>query len=169
MADELAPAAPAPASSDGPGGPEVPDAFEGAVVTREVDLAAGADDVWSAVTDPELRSTWLDDDDAVARTVRVDESDPGRRLVWTWWQDPGRGGDDVGPSTVEIALRPLDGGGTRVVVTETLVLAVPRPTARAGATAEASAGVTSARASRAWDRRLLGLELMFTGVLASVR
>lgn len=123
-------------------------------VTREVDIDAAAEAVWSAVTDPDLRSAWLDDDDATERSVRVDEVDAGRRLVWTWW----RPDDEPGASTVEIALRPLDGGGTRVVVTETLAMPLPMAKAQAGASA-----------SLKWDRRLLGLELMFVGVLAGVR
>jgi uncharacterized protein YndB with AHSA1/START domain len=133
-------------------------------VTREVDIDAGAEDVWSAVTDPDLRAAWLDDDDASERSVRVDEVDAGRRLVWTWW----RPDDEPGASTVEIALRPLDGGGTRVVVTETLALPMPVAKARARASATASAAL-SASAGRRWDRRLLGLELVFVGVLAGVR
>jgi uncharacterized protein YndB with AHSA1/START domain len=129
-------------------------------VTRSVDIAAEADDVWAAVADPERRGDWLDDPDAAGRTVRLDEVDTGRRLVWTWW----RPGDEPDASTVEIALRPLDGGGTRVVVTETLAL--PLPTASASASASAGA---APQARLRWDRRLLGLELQFIGVLAGVR
>jgi uncharacterized protein YndB with AHSA1/START domain len=128
-------------------------------VTRSVDIAAGADDVWAAIADPERRGDWLDDPDAATRTVRVDEVDAGRRMVWTWWGP----GDEPDASTVEIALRPLDGGGTRVVVTETLALPLPR------ASASASAGAGRARAGLRWDHRLLGLELQFIGVLAGVR
>jgi uncharacterized protein YndB with AHSA1/START domain len=160
-----------------PDHPAAPDPIAEARVTRAVDIAAGADDVWSAVADPALRETWLDDPDAADRTVRVDEVDAGRRLVWTWWRSDG---DDPGASTVEIALRPLDGGGTRVVVTETLAVALPAavltpaPTARtsgASVRASATASVTArpVAAGRAWDRRLLGLELLFVGVLAAVR
>ena len=161
MADEL-PLSPVPSDA------ERPDAEGHARVTRSVDIAAGADAVWSAVADPDLRATWLDDPDALSRALRVDEVDAGRRLVWTWWHDgPGEaGGDGPGASTVEIALRPLDGGGTRVVVTETLAApapaVVPAPMAP-----KASAAVAARAAGRsAWDRRLLGLELLFVGVLA---
>lgn len=119
-------------------------------MTRSVDIDAATDDVWTAIADPERRRDWLDDPDAVARTVRVDEVDAGRRMVWTWWGP----GDEPDTATVEIALRPLDGGGTRVVVTETLALPLPR----------ASAAAAPARLR--WDRRLLGLELQFIGVLA---
>ena len=47
-------------------------------VTRSVDLDAGADEVWRAVTDPDERALWLDDPDAASRRVRVDEAAPGR-------------------------------------------------------------------------------------------
>ena len=155
MADELQ-QSPVPSDAAGP-----------ARVTRSVDIAAGADAVWSAVADPDLRGAWLDDPDARARAFRVDEVDAGRRLVWTWWRDGGAGGPGAaGASTVEIALRPLDGGGTRVVVTETLAVPVPA-TVPGPAAPQASAGVRARATARgAWDRRLLGLELMFVGVLA---
>lgn len=149
-------------------------ARDSATVTRSVDIAADGDDVWAAVADPGRRGDWLDDPDAAARTVRVDEVDAGRRLVWTWWGP----GDEPDASTVEIALRPLDGGGTRVVVTETLTLPLPTATATAAAIAVATATAGGPAATRApaqaaarlrWDHRLLGLELQFIGVLAGVR
>lgn len=119
-------------------------------VTRSVELAADADAVWEAVADPELRAAWLDDDDAAGRTVRVDEVDAGHRLVWTWWRADG---EDPDAARVEIALRPQVGGGTRVVVTETPLRAIP---ASASSPLSARAG-----GARRWDRRLLGLELLF--------
>jgi uncharacterized protein YndB with AHSA1/START domain len=135
-------------------------------VTRTVDLEAGADAVWEAIADPELRATWLDDDDAARRTMRVDEVDEvdevddetgevgeDRRLVWTWWRPDG---DDPGASTVEIAVSPLVGGGTRVVVTETPLWA--------SAPVQASATASMGR----WDFRLLGLELLFVAAGACV-
>jgi uncharacterized protein YndB with AHSA1/START domain len=115
-------------------------------VTRTVELDAGADDVWDAIADPELRAQWLDDEDAADRTVRVDEVDSGRRLVWTWWRPDG---DEPDASTVEIAITPRTDGGTRVVVTETPLWAAP-------ATITASAS-----SARRWDYRLIGLELLF--------
>jgi uncharacterized protein YndB with AHSA1/START domain len=130
-------------------------------VIRTVELDAGADAVWEAIADPELRATWLDDDDAAGRTVRVDEVDDGRRLVWTWWRPDG---DDPGAATVEIAVSPLVDGGTRVVVTETPLWAAP-----ATITASASPSVaTAASAVRRWDHRLLGLELLFVAAGACV-
>jgi uncharacterized protein YndB with AHSA1/START domain len=137
-------------------------------VTRSVDLDAGLDDVWRAVTDPGERALWLDDPDAVARRMRVDEADPGRRLVWTWWHP----GDEGDASTVAVTLAPLDGGGTRLVVTETLPA---RPTATMSA--RASAGAAGAAGTRLlalgrrdcpWGHRLLGLELLFVAARAGV-
>jgi uncharacterized protein YndB with AHSA1/START domain len=138
-------------------------------VTRSVDIAADRDDVWSAIADPERRADWLDDPDAGARTLCVEEAEAGHRLVWTWWRP-----DEPDASRVEIALRPLDGGGTRVVVTETLALPLPTMSASASLTASAVGAVAGSagprvRARLCWDRRLLGLELQFIGVLAGVR
>jgi uncharacterized protein YndB with AHSA1/START domain len=136
---------------------------DSATVTRSVDIAAGGEDVWRAIADPDRRGDWLDDPDAATRTVRVDEVDAGHRLVWTWW----RPGGEPDASTVEIALRPLDGGGTRVVVTETLTLPVPTATATVTETTTRARAQASARLR--WDHRLLGIELQFIGVLAGVR
>jgi uncharacterized protein YndB with AHSA1/START domain len=120
-------------------------------VTRSVDLEASPDDVWRAVADPDERARWLDDPDAVSRRVRVDEAAPGERLVWTWWR-PGEEGD---ASTVSVVLSPLDTGGTRVVVTESLPALAPVQ-ARAGADARATA-------VSLWAARLVGLELVLVG------
>jgi uncharacterized protein YndB with AHSA1/START domain len=142
---------------------EKPDASavtgSGRQVTRSVEVEADTDEVWSTVSDPELRSLWLDDDDARSRALRLDEVDDGRRLVWTWW----RPGDEPDASTVEIVLAPTV-GGTRVTVTET----------------QASAGVdlsrvpvrsasTGLRAGDRWTARLLGLELLFVAAGVLVR
>lgn len=148
-------------------------------VTRSVDLDDGVDDVWRAVADPGERSLWLDDPDATARHVRVDESRPGERLVWTWWHPD----DQDGASTVAVVLRPVDGGGTRVVVTETLPAPSPRGGGALGGAAFGGAASVRAASVRAgagrpvraradgsawarcagnrWDRRALGLELLF--------
>jgi uncharacterized protein YndB with AHSA1/START domain len=138
-------------------------------VTRSVDLDAGVDDVWRAVTDPAERSLWLDDPDAAARHLRVDESHPGERLVWTWWHP----GDQGGASTVAVELRPVAGGGTRVVVTETLPASPPRAGGPLGGAASVRTGAGGSPGARGlapawvrcagdrWDSRLLGLELLY--------
>lgn len=152
-----------------------------ATVTRTVDVDADVDAVWQALVDPDERRLWLDDPDATARRVRVDESRPGERLVWTWWHP----GDEGDASTVTVDLRPVTGGGTHVVVTEALPAIAPVlvPQARAAAdrlhAASHLAGpAPSARARRSpgrlrgarvrWDARLLGLELLFVAAAARV-
>jgi uncharacterized protein YndB with AHSA1/START domain len=125
-------------------------------VTRSVEVEAGTDDVWLAISDPERRALWLDDDDARARRLRIDEVEAGRRLVWTWWPaDDESGGTEggAGASTVEVVLAPTV-AGTRVTVTETAPIA-PR----------ATAGV---RSGSRWGYRLLGLELLFVAAGALV-
>lgn len=165
MAEDI----PAPPDSDDIAAPVGAAGAPAGVVTRTVEVGADPDDVWRAVTDPAERSLWLDDPDALARKVRVDESTPGHRLVWTWWHP----GDEGQASTVSVVLRPTDGGGTRVVVTESL--AAPTPpmiSARAGRTAPAELARRSRSwlrcATDRWDSRLLGLELLFVAARAGV-
>jgi uncharacterized protein YndB with AHSA1/START domain len=142
---------------------ETPDASavtdSGGRVTREVEVEAGTDEVWSALAEPELRALWLDDDDARSRELRLDEVDDGRRLVWTWWQPD----DEAAASTVEIVLAPT-AGGTRVTVTETLA-------ATRVDLAEASVrlGAATLRAGDLWSYRVLGLELLFVAAGVLVR
>jgi uncharacterized protein YndB with AHSA1/START domain len=144
-------------------------------VTRSVDLDADVDDVWRAVADPDERALWLDDPDARARRVRVDEvtevtaptgGDAARRMVWTWWHP----GDEGDASTVSVVVAPRTGGGTRVVVTERLVAPAP---ATLRASASASAGGFRSRAAVLWGHRMLGLELLFlasrAGLATAVR
>jgi uncharacterized protein YndB with AHSA1/START domain len=131
----------------------------GGRVTRSVEVEADTDDVWSTVSDPELRALWLDDDDARSRELRLDEVDDGRRLVWTWW----RPGDEPDASRVEIVLAPIV-GGTRVTVTETLA------SADVGlATASVRSAPAGLRAGDRWTARLLGLELLFVAAGVLVR
>jgi uncharacterized protein YndB with AHSA1/START domain len=120
-------------------------------VTRSVDIDAEADDVWRAVADPGERGRWLDDPDARSRAMRVDQLDvtaAERRLTWTWWQP----GDESGASTVSVVVAPREGGGTRVVITESLPA---QASASAGAGAGAGAGLRAL-----WSHRILGLELL---------
>jgi uncharacterized protein YndB with AHSA1/START domain len=131
----------------------------GGRVTRSVKVEADTDDVWSSLSDPELRALWLDDDDARSRELRLDAVDDGRRLVWTWW----RPGDEPGVSTVEIVLAPT-AGGTMVTVTETLA------SARVDlATSPVRSAPATPRAGDLWTARLLGLELLFVAAGVLVR
>ena len=138
-----------------------PSGGDGHTVTRAVDVEAGAAEVWSAISDPELRALWLDDDDARARELRLDEIDDGQRLVWTWW----RRDDEPRASRVEIVLAPTV-GGTRVVVTETLASA---SVGVAGTPARAGPAPVTLRAGDRWTYRLLGLELLLVAAGVLVR
>ena len=105
-------------------------------VTRSVDLDATAEDVWRALTDPALLADWLDGDveldvrpggggtitepDGVVLRAMVEEVVPTRRLALRWWPEDGGGP----ASTVRLDLEPT-GDGTRLVVTETLLVPVP--------------------------------------------
>jgi uncharacterized protein YndB with AHSA1/START domain len=122
-------------------------------ITRSVELEAMVDDVWEALTTPELLGGWLEGDvevdvrpggdgimvepDGAVRRMRIEEVDPARRLALQWWPEDGSGP----ASTVELDLHPMP-GGTRLVVTETLLGGHPM---RAMASA----------ASTRWDLRLL--------------
>ncbi len=167
MRDELPADRPAPADlAEG-----VPGGVPADQVTRSVVVGAGVDDVWRVVADPGERALWLDDPDAALRRVRIDESAPGHRLVWTWWH----AGDEGGASTVAVVLAPAEGGGTRVVVTETIP-AQPRPGPAAALSARAAPWATAVRRAPAWlrcaadrwDGRLLGLELRFVAARVPV-
>jgi uncharacterized protein YndB with AHSA1/START domain len=124
-------------------------------VTQCVDLDADLATVWQAVADPERRRQWLDDEDAQGRLVHVEHVDEGRLLSWTWW----RPGDEDGASRVDVQLTELDGGGTRVLVHERLLLP------GLGASVQARSGL---RAQNLWGARLFGLELLVAAAGALV-
>ncbi|HEX5367353.1 MAG TPA: SRPBCC domain-containing protein [Acidimicrobiales bacterium] len=113
-------------------------------IIRDVEVDAGTGEVWRVVSDPAERARWLDDPDARARRVRVDESRPGERLVWTWWHP----GDEEEASTVTVVLRPVV-GGTRVVVTEVRPAAVPVARASVGPPVGGGARCPGSRRCRA--------------------
>jgi uncharacterized protein YndB with AHSA1/START domain len=126
-------------------------------ITRSVDLDAPAADVWQALTEPELLGEWLDsvveldvrpggdgtvvDPHGGVRRARVEEVLPARRLALRWWPEDGSGP----ASTVELDLEATP-GGTRLVVTETVVAPSSGP-----ASASASASVAGSR----WGVRFL--------------
>lgn len=93
-------------------------------LTREITLPAGADEVWSSLTEP----AWLGDDASIdlrpdgevragERTGFVEEVDEPRRLVF-WWAAPGEDS-----TRVELELAD-DGAETRVRVVESRPLAL---------------------------------------------
>jgi uncharacterized protein YndB with AHSA1/START domain len=77
------------------------------MVARDITIPGEPDEVWDALTDPELLAEWLGDDGHAV----VEESDRAQRLVlWMWDEDePG--------SRVELKLVAVP-DGTRVIVTE---------------------------------------------------
>ena len=131
-------------------------------ITRSVELEAGVDDVWQAVTTPELLSGWLEGDvdvdvrpggDGVlvepggaVRRMRVDEVEPPRRLALQWWPEEG----SEPASTVQLDLQPTP-GGTRLVVTETRL---------------APTTVAASAAAGRWDLRFLLLGCSLVGAAA---
>ena len=96
-------------------------------VERSVELEAGTEEVWHALTDCEQLEGWLGDeveidlqpggcghvvdDEGVHREVLVTAVEPEHRLAWHWWAEGGE------LSSVEITLVPLT-TGTRVDVVE---------------------------------------------------
>ena len=87
-------------------------------VERETLVEASPDEVWEALTDPELLAEWLGEDGQAL----VEEAEPSERLVLWLYED-----DDPG-SRVELRLVAVP-DGTRVTVTEAPV----GPFAMAGA------------------------------------
>jgi uncharacterized protein YndB with AHSA1/START domain len=81
------------------------------MVARDIVLPVDPDTAWEALTDDDLRREWLGE--AAERETVVEESEPGERLVFWWWE-----GEEPG-SRVEVVLTPIV-GGTRVSVTESV-------------------------------------------------
>ncbi len=129
-----------------------------AVVSREVVLPAGVDDVWHALTDPGALGDWFGADvdldlqpggdaqfDAPGDRRRgvVEEVEPGRRLSFTWWpvgpDDDSRDPDRA--SRVGFTLEPVPSGTLLTVVEESL----------------AGTASLQPQASAAWGRRCTAL------------
>jgi uncharacterized protein YndB with AHSA1/START domain len=77
------------------------------MVARDITIDGDPDEVWEALTDPELLAEWLGDDGHAI----VEEAEPSERLVLWLYED-----DDPG-SRVELRLVAVP-AGTRVTVTE---------------------------------------------------
>src|SRR3954451_25204050 len=91
------------------------------MVARDITIDGDPDEVWEALTDPELLAEWLGDDgQAIVREAQaaerllsrgLEDDEPAERLV-LWLYDE----DDPG-SRVELRLVAVP-GGTRVTVTD---------------------------------------------------
>ena len=82
-------------------------AAETADLTFEADLDAPPDQVWRALTEPELREAWLGEPEVGAAEVVGGE--PGSRLDLAW---PTRDGE----SLVSFEIAAGQGGGTHLVI-----------------------------------------------------
>jgi uncharacterized protein YndB with AHSA1/START domain len=107
------------------------------VVEREIELDAGLEEVWAALSDPEELGRWIADDveldivpggsgwmveDGRVRRVVVDEVVPDHGLTLRWWDE--EGGSSTA-SQVVLTVLPA-GGGTRLVVRETALVPAAR-------------------------------------------
>jgi uncharacterized protein YndB with AHSA1/START domain len=117
-------------------------------VTREIDLAACPEEVWDALTRPELLEQWLAEsadieawdgggldirtDDGTDRRGIVEQAERPERLVIRWWEAcPDES------TRVEFHIVAAPGGGSRLRVTESRT-AQPMATASAWGTRFAS-------------------------------
>jgi len=98
-------------------------------VTREVRVDAPIEDVWEAVSTEAGRERWLEPDQD--RRIVVEQAEPLRHISWWWWRES----DSEPARHVDVRVVGVpDGGGTRVIVTETQPALVPM--ARLAATFE---------------------------------
>ena len=119
---------------------DAPDPASDPVVTKDIDLDADTEEVWTALTDDDERRLWMGgdtefdvrpggrghitDDDGTRRDVLVHEVEVGRRLTLDWWTDDGV------PSHVEFVVVPTE-RGSRLTVTERPLIPVARADMRA--------------------------------------
>ena len=104
-------------------------------IEKRLELNAPLERVWSAISDAAEISRWFSDrcdldlrpggrghfdwDDHGVYSVRVDEVDPPRRLVWSWNHEPGTEVEEGSSTSVEWMLSPREGGGTILELRET--------------------------------------------------
>jgi len=80
-------------------------------VEREITVPAAPEEVWEALTDEDLRETWLQDA-GEPRDITHEAADEEERSLTFWWARPGEDATEV-RFTVEAVPE-----GTRVVVVE---------------------------------------------------
>jgi uncharacterized protein YndB with AHSA1/START domain len=135
-----------------------------ATIRRRVSLPATSDRVWEAITDPGRMPDWFGGrvdwelqeggplsyrgDDGEARTGRIEEIRPGRRLRFVWWPAEGSGGEpDPGATEVTYLLEPVDDG---------TVLTVQETPLGAGSLRASGSAADRRRGWDDWDSRLAG-------------
>jgi uncharacterized protein YndB with AHSA1/START domain len=105
-------------------------------VTREVELDCPTDELWELLTDPGELADWL------GRPVDFDLTIADDHRVTFVWSD-----GDRGPSEVEFVLEEVDGGSSRLTVSETTLKA------------SVAGGIRRFPIGSMWEDRLLDLEL----------
>jgi uncharacterized protein YndB with AHSA1/START domain len=110
-------------------------------IVREIELDAGADEVWEVVSDPDELAGWVGEEVRSARfaTVEPEPAGPGRRMSWRW-------APDGHETDVELTVTEA---GPRTLVRVVERVAVP----------SAHASLGACRAAERWGLALLGLEL----------
>lgn len=104
-------------------------------IERTLRFDAGPERVWAALTDPDELASWFPEFvegitgeagtegwigwEAHGRySIRVEASEPHRRLVWRWARVPGVHVDEIYNTVVEWRLEPGEGGGTTLHLRE---------------------------------------------------
>ncbi|MDQ2753945.1 MAG: SRPBCC domain-containing protein [Actinomycetota bacterium] len=138
------------------------------MIERQLVIPAPQDEVWKALTDPDLVALWFGaqveweltpgaparfaDDDGSQRAGRIEEVTAGALLRFRWWPSGSREGDREGDaSEVAYRLEPHP-DGTHLTITERRLTCRPEE----AASSEAMAGWAMAGWT-AWDGRLIGL------------
>ena len=89
-------------------------------VVVEYDLPEPPEQVWRALTEPELVAQWLTPDDGTTIECQVIEAQPGRLLRYSW-RDVDASGDDRESRdsivTFELGRTPLGGTHLRIIHT----------------------------------------------------
>ena len=104
-------------------------------VEKVLELEARIERVWRAITDPAELARWFGDEAEIdlgpggdaamiwdqhgRYSMRIEEVDAPRRLVWSWVHEPGVAVDDAPATRVEWKLTPWEGGGTTLHLRET--------------------------------------------------